>query len=461
MKTPSRAFRRRLTALVVALAATVLVCVSLAVVVQRDAGEKLRQLAHVELEAASLARQFRAAIDDLHGALLRIGSDAAEDSAAIIEERRQALTAWLGARQAGDLSETERKIVQQIAAETRSYFVKLDALTARSGGLGGPLDRDTIVMFDDSANRLQSIADDFAAAHDEELRALLETSLSSLRWMRNLVFACLGLLLTAIGVVVALLYADVVRPLREQLVDSEALLVKREKLAALGTLAAGVAHEIRNPLTAIKARLYTLRRTLIADEGKEDVQAIANEVDRLERIVRDVLGYARPAEATLGRVELSSWLREFAAFVEPEISGAKIELTVKAVVTAEVEIDANQLRQILLNLVRNAQEALDGPAGRIELALHRESVTLRGKSAEVAVVSVADNGPGIPARIQARLFDPFFTTKPAGTGLGLSIVARLVENQRGEIQFQSAPGTGTRFAVRLPILTGARQTGRP
>jgi signal transduction histidine kinase len=80
--------------------------------------------------------------------------------------------------------------------------------------------------------------------------------------------------------------------------------------------------------------------------------------------------------------------------------------------------------------------------------------------AEVAVLSVTDNGPGIPVNIQPRLFDPFFTTKPAGTGLGLAIVAHLVENQSGEIKFQSAPGTGTRFAVRLPIRGGARHTGR-
>ena len=458
MNALSRAFWRRLTTLVIALAGTVVISVALAVAVQRDASDKLRRLAHVELEAASLARQFRGLVDDLHGALLRIGTDASEDSAAVIQQRRQALTAWLSARQSANDSATEQRIVRQIAAETQSYFLKLDALAARTDGLTSRLDRDTVVMFDDSANRLQSIADDFAAAHDEELRQLLQASLDSLRWMRNLVFACLGLLLAAIVVVVALLYGGIVRPLREQLIDREALLAKREKLAALGTLAAGVAHEIRNPLTAIKARLYTLRRTLIGDDGQEDVQAITHEVDRLEHIVRDVLGYARPAEAVLGPVELSAWLREFAAFVEPELTATGNELAVDTAVTADVAADPGQLRQVMLNLVRNAQEALEGRLGRIELALHRERAPLRGEMAEVAVLSVTDNGPGIPVNIQPRLFDPFFTTKPAGTGLGLAIVAHLVENQAGEIKFQSAPGTGTRFAVRLPIRGEARHT---
>ena len=457
----SRAFQLRLTLLFVGLGLALLICASLAVAVQRDANDKLRRLAHVELEAASLARQFRAAVDDLHGALLRVGTDAADDSAVVIQKRRQELTTWLSARLAGDLSARERKIVEQIGVETRSYFVKLDALNVLTNGLSDRLDRDTVVMFDDSANRLQSIADDFAAAHDEEVRSLLEASLVSLLRMRNLIFSCLVLLLAAIGAVVALLYSGVVRPLREQLVDSEALLVKREKLAALGTLAAGVAHEIRNPLTAMKARLYTLRRILTSDESREDVQAITNEVDRLERIVRDVLGYARPADATLGRLELAAWLREFATFVEPDLTAANIEVAVDVAGTTEVDSDANQLRQIMLNLVRNAQEALEGRPGRIALALHRELTTVRGKAFEVAVLSVTDNGPGIPMKLQTRLFDPFFTTKSAGTGLGLSIVARLVENQGGEITFQSASGFGTRFAVRLPIVADPRQTGRP
>jgi signal transduction histidine kinase len=460
MTTPSRAFQRRLAALLVGLAVSVMICGLLAVAVQRDASDKLRALAHVDLEAASLARQFRAAVDDLHGALLRIGTDASEDSATIIQERRQKLSAWLSGRQTRELSGDERKIVQQMAAETRSYFLKLDALNVRASGLSDRLDRDTVVMFDDSANRLQSIADDFAAAHDEELRSLLEASLRSLLRMRNLIFGCLVLLLAAIGAVGALLYGDVVRPLREQLVNSEALLAKREKLAALGTLAAGVAHEIRNPLTAMKARLYTLRRILSSDESREDVQAIENEVARLECIVRDVLGYARPADAALERVELSAWLREFAAFVGPELTAARIEIAVDAEAKTDVDIDTNQLRQIMLNLVRNAQDAFEGRPGRIGLALRREQVSTGGKMSEAAVLSVTDDGPGIPAKIQARLFDPFFTTKPTGTGLGLSIVARLVDNQGGKIAFQSAPGAGTRFAVRLPIINDRPQTRR-
>ncbi len=458
MRTPAHAFRRRLALLIGLLVVSVAACLALALVAARDANRTLSRLADIELEAARLARQFRGAVDDLHGALLRIGSDSADDNAAVIQQRRQRLHDWLSLRLAAARSAEERQILQRFSAEARSYFLKLDGLAARPGGLATPLDRDTVVMFDDSANRLQSMADDFAAVHDADVRALLKDSLASVLRMRNLVFVCLGLLVVAIGVVVALLYRDVVRPLRAQLLESEALLARREKLAALGTLAAGVAHEIRNPLTAIKARLFILRRGASSPDAKEDVEAISGELDRLDRIVHDVLGYARPADPKLGEIELAAWLRDLAAFLKGDLDARGIKLAVDAAAPVPARVDADQLRQVVLNLVRNAREAFAGQPGRITLALHRERSVLRGRLTDVAVLDVADDGPGIPAAIQARLFDPFFTTKAAGTGLGLSIVARLVEQHGGSIGFQSVPGAGARFSVRLPLDASARQT---
>jgi signal transduction histidine kinase len=451
MRSPTHAFYRRFAALLSLLVIAVTACIGLAFVAARDADNSLSHMADAELQAAVLARQFRSAVDDLHSALLRIGTESADDSATVIQQRRQRLNDWLTARLAAAHSPEERQILQQLSDEVRTYFLRLDKVAKRTDGFVTPLDRDTIVMFDDSANRLQSMADEFAAVHDADLRNLLTTSLRAVRWMRNLVFICLGGLVIAIIVVVALLYRDVVRPLRARLFESETLLAQREKLAALGTLAAGVAHEIRNPLTAVKARLYTLRRGVASPDAQEDVRAIGQELDRLERIVRDVLGYARPAEPRLSAVELAGWLRELEGFLKQDLAAHQITLAVDAPAPLIARIDSDQLRQVLLNLVRNAQEAFASQPGIITLTLRRERSVLRGRPADVAVVHVTDNGPGIPAEHQARLFDPFFTTKAAGTGLGLSIVARLVEQHGGEITFQSAPRTGTRFSVRLPL----------
>ena len=449
MSDPARVLRRRFTALLLLLIIAVVVCVSLAIFADRDASRTLNQLAGIELEAAQLAREFRGVVDDLHGALLRIGS--ADDSVTVIQQRRQRLNDWLTARLAVARSDDERQILQRLGAEVRSYLAKLDNVASQPNGFSTPLDRDTVVMFDDSANRLQSMADDFAAVHDADLRQLLDQSLRAVQSMRNLVFVCLALLVIAIGVVVALLYRDVVRPLRVKLYENEALLAQREKLAALGTLAAGVAHEIRNPLTAVKARLYTLRKSVAGADATEDVNAIAQEIERLERIVRDILGYARPADPKLREVDLAAWVREVAEFLKPEMDAAHVTLLTDASTPISAQIDSDQLRQVVLNLVRNAKEAIDGHSGSIRIGVARERAVLRGKHVEVAVLRVTDNGPGIPTAMQSRLFDPFFTTKAAGTGLGLSIVARLVEQHGGSIAVQSAVNAWTTFAVRLPL----------
>jgi signal transduction histidine kinase len=451
MRDPSHAFRRRSAGLAVLLLAGVVTCVTLAFLMTRRSNRTLQRLASVELEAARQARDFRAAVDDLHGALLRIGYEPASDTLATIEQRRRRLTEWLSHRQRAARIPGESELLQRLAEELRLYFRKLDEIAVRSDHYVTPLDREMIVVCDDAAVRLQSRADEFAALHDAGLRELLDASLGSVQWLRNLVFLCLALLALAITTVVVLLYRDIVRPLRAQLIENERLLAQREKLAALGTLAAGVAHEIRNPLTAVKARLYTLRRLQTNPEAVRDADSIRSEVERLERIVRDVLGYAHPAAPRLDALDLGAWLKEFGAFMQAEIRARNIELAIDGAATAPVRADADQLRQIMLNLVRNAEEAFEGRPGRIALAVRRERGTLRGEAAEIAVLSVTDDGPGIPANIQPRLFDPFFTTKSNGTGLGLSIVGRLVENQGGEIVFQTAPRAGTRFSVRLPI----------
>lgn len=437
------------------LAIGVAACLTLAVVVRRRTSEALRQLANVRLTSASVRTQeFNAELDQLREATLRAGTGRNAPERARSAQARRRLREWLSDRMNSARSESERQVLAHLGAQMQAYFAELDDLAAASGALDAPLDRGAIVRLDEDASVLRRTADDYVSVHDDEVRTLLQTSLGSVLWMRNLLFLCAGLLLAAIAAVVVLLYQDVVWPLRGKLVESETLLAKSEKLAALGTLAAGVAHEIRNPLTAIKARLYTLRRSQTLPEGRDDIQAIALEVDRLEHIVRDVLSYARPADPVLGPLELSAWLRDFAAFVEPELAARQLRLAVEADGEATVHGDPGQLRQILLNLIRNAQEALEGRAGRITLALRRERAILRGRAAATAVLTVADDGPGIPPEIQSRLFDPFFTTKASGTGLGLSIVARLVENQRGEIGFQSAPHAGTRFFVRLPLADG-------
>jgi signal transduction histidine kinase len=248
------------------------------------------------------------------------------------------------------------------------------------------------------------------------------------------------------------LFRDTIAPLRTQLIETHALAERREKLASLGVLAAGVAHEIRNPLTALKTRVFILRKKLDPDApALEDATIIEDEIERLDRIVSDFLLFARPGDPELAEFASNELLCEVRALLSPQLAKNEVELAVES--TADettLRADRQQLKQVLINLVRNAFENI-GQKGRITLRSRQCHLPLRGRQQEVAVLEVEDTGSGIPTKVRGRLFDPFFTTKPAGTGLGLSIAMRILEQHGGTLQFQTALGRGTTFGVILPL----------
>ena len=231
-----------------------------------------------------------------------------------------------------------------------------------------------------------------------------------------------------------------IEPLRYQLTESQAIIARQEKLASLGVLAAGVAHEIRNPLTAIKFRLYSLKKSL-PDADNEDVLVIANEINRLERIVKDFLQFARPSEPELVAVPPQRILQEVHDLLKPQMEKAAIELKLEPSEAAWVRADTHQIKEVLINLIQNSADSI-GRKGAITLRVHDEDSSV--------VLEVADTGKGIPVEVQKRLFDPFFTTKEGGTGLGLPIAARIVEKHGGELRYQTQLNRGTTFAIVLP-----------
>lgn len=288
-----------------------------------------------------------------------------------------------------------------------------------------------------------------AANQAEAERFVTDTNAALTRVQHFIFLSSLGWLLGGV-VVLLLVYRRAIAPLQSNLEASRAIIERQEKLAALGVLAAGIAHEIRNPLTAIKVRLFSLKAVQPAGTSEhEDLEVIENEIGRLERIVRDFLQFARPAEPDLKPVPAAKFIRGVADFLAADLAKKLVVLKLELQTEDAIRADADKLKQVFINLIQNAAESM-AAGGVVTLRVRRDKQSLLGRVGPVVVFEVADTGGGIPPEVQERLFDPFFTTKEAGTGLGLSISARIVEKHGGVIHYETQPNHGTTFSIVLP-----------
>jgi signal transduction histidine kinase len=241
------------------------------------------------------------------------------------------------------------------------------------------------------------------------------------------------------------------KEVNRKLNESQSIIQRQEKFAHLGELAAVVAHEIKNPLTAINARLYTLQRTLTAGSGEHtDATVIRTEIQRLDQIVKNFLKLDRPNEAQPTLLTAEPMLNEVRDLFAPHLEKQSIILTVESATHRRFRGDAQQLKQVLINLVQNAADSIR-QNGTITLRAREANARLKGHDSEAVVLEVEDTGPGIPPEIQERLFHPFFTTKQDGTGLGLPISARIIDKLGGKLDFQTRLHHGTTFRVMLPV----------
>jgi two-component system sensor histidine kinase PilS (NtrC family) len=219
---------------------------------------------------------------------------------------------------------------------------------------------------------------------------------------------------------------------------------RTERLAAIGRLAAGVAHEIRNPLAAISGSVELLRPSLQLDgEGRELMDIVTREAERLNRLITDLLDFARPRTPEKSALDVGLTLGEILRVVENDrrLNPTANRFHLAIAESLHVAADPGQLRQVVLNLLLNAADATPG-GEPIELSAIAEGDVVR--------IEVRDHGPGIPPSVRPRIFEPFFTTKKGGTGLGLATVHRIIEEHHGSIEAADAPGGGTVFTVRLP-----------
>jgi signal transduction histidine kinase len=295
-----------------------------------------------------------------------------------------------------------------------------------------------------------AFAEKIAARNTADVQVFVAKADASLTRLQRFLFVALLCLLASGATIIMLAYRRMIGPLRTTLTESRAIIERQEKLASLGVFAAGIAHEIRNPLTAIKVRVFSLKQSHRADSSEhEDVQVIESEIDRLELIVKEFLQFARPAEPDFRKLRIRKALQDIPQLLETEFSRRGVRLVVQVESDEWVRVDANKFKQVLLNFVQNAAEAITG-TGTVTLRSRSDKRLLHGQLRPVVIVDIADTGAGMPVEIQKRLFDPFFTTKEHGTGLGLPIAARIIEKHGGAIEYRTAPNKGTTFSIILP-----------
>jgi two-component system sensor histidine kinase PilS (NtrC family) len=224
--------------------------------------------------------------------------------------------------------------------------------------------------------------------------------------------------------------------------ELERRLRRNERLAAIGGLAASVAHEVRNPLAAIAGSAELLAGSTLGETDRRLLEVILRESSRLDRTVGDLLDYTRPRSPEFLSVDLVDLVRNVTDSFRADPANQAVVVELHLPEHLELELDPSQFSQVLWNLLRNATEAMRG----------KGTIAVRARSAAGhALVEVKDTGPGIDEAQQDRVFEPFYSTKPSGSGIGLALVHKIVEEHGGEIDLRSRPGEGTAFRIELPL----------
>jgi two-component system sensor histidine kinase PilS (NtrC family) len=227
----------------------------------------------------------------------------------------------------------------------------------------------------------------------------------------------------------------------------EESLFRNQKLAAIGELAAGIAHEIRNPLASISGSIQMLRAEFPPGGDNEKLaEIILRETDRLNNLINDFLSYARPRPVDRLPINIHEIMEDITELLAQQPETDLVRVRVEYDHLTELSGDSGQIRQMLWNILKNAVEAASAKNPGVVWV----KIGSKPGAPDHLMFSISDNGEGMSAEVQERIFDPFFTTKSSGTGLGMAIVYQVVKNHRGSIEVNSKPGNGTQFIITLP-----------
>jgi signal transduction histidine kinase len=401
----------------------------------------------VELESFQIADHFQATILELNGELRRYSTSRGAASWNQFVRQSEDLDQWIDRVARRMRNPREIDLLAKINTAYDAYRANAHQLTNSAKGAAS----DGFDRIEAESKSLLGLGNKLADEHRQVVGVVIDKTQQSLAVLQKLIFGLLVLLVMLGAWLAVVVYLEMIAPLRVKLVESQTIIERQEKLASLGVLAAGLAHEIRNPLTAIKARLFTQQKALTPESREfKDAVVIGGEINRLESIVKSVLQFARPSEPSLATVRIRQLLADVRDLMAPQLEENAIQLESGATPDIRIRGDAAQLRQVLINLVQNAAESI-GRSGTVSLRARLTDGRLKGRPQPVVILEVSDTGKGIPAAVEKRLFDPFFTTKEGGTGLGLAISARIVEKHGGALEFQTQVNCGTTFGIVLPL----------
>jgi signal transduction histidine kinase len=441
----------RLAALGAAVGLMGILIAAAVVMSQREAADLRTQLATVDSESFGISEHFKDSLREVNNVRLRytMGRNTNDWNQFLAASRE--LDSWID-RQAPTLRTVrEKEALREVKTAYEGYLAT--ALQMHQNDQTNHSPSEALAEFSQYRAQSQHVLDlgqALGRAHYESRNEVLGKANATLSRLRWLMLAMLGLLFLFAVALGWLAYRDMIVPLHVKLVESQSLLERNEKLASLGMLAAGVAHEIRNPLTAIKAAVFIQQKKFHPDSQEaEDAKLVAREIQRLERIVTEFLQFARPSEPNLAVMPSDQPLREVQQFLAPELARNNIRLYVAESESLPVKVDGEQMKQVLLNLVQNAADSIEHD-GDIALRSRPGRMSLSNGETDVVILEVSDTGRGIATDVEKRLFDPFFTTKPNGTGLGLSIAACIVQKHGGALQYQTQVNRGTTFGIILP-----------
>ncbi len=392
---------------------------------------------------------------------------------------------WL--KVAMDLHDTEKdgSVLQAIGSRYRQYVTQRDHVIALyRKGKRQESDKEHWRVRDQFSD-IYDLAGDFKQIHENRIWELRKKIHRSAVRMVLFAWAAIPCVLIVSGLLALILFKQVLKPIHDlalgtkgqptafidsevkaiqhrmeglienidqtqaKLIQSQVHLSQSEKLAVVGKLAAGVAHSVRNPLTSVKMRLFTLERGLqMTPTQKEDLEVISEEIRNIDTILRHFLEFARPPKLKMQRASPSDAVDMTLQLLKYRFDGYRTHVVLERKQRLpEICIDTDQIKEVLVNLMVNACEAM-GEGGTIRII---EKIGVRQTIGESVLISINDDGPGIPAGLHEQIFEPFFSSKEEGSGLGLSIAKRIIEEHGGQIHVQSHEGIGVSFMIALPI----------